>query len=832
MRRNVLLLCMSDLRSGDLNYYSYENNYYQCVSQLEAGSKTVIDLICNDSPERRQALSIIVFNTEETLNDNDLIKQFGMRGLDDTLISNEYRFYKKRIIDYVEGKNEENNAKFIVTKEQIGDDNLIKLIDDELINIFDGLNENSGYMKESGAVDYQKIQSDILKRVDDYLKDMYATEEDIRFINDISIINGKNDGQSSNILELNSLIDRISEELKMWTIDTLDDLKSAEYNMASLNILEKSLEEIKKDDDSPTFQMLLGYQSSYRKLRMMMQLKMVELNEKISGIQNDIPEAYASTDYVEDSWFNAYLNRLRDVTYKLKTELEHTKGQYRNKVRSFIKHEIWEVFIDANVNKKPKNIDISFESCLISHGIEEQLDFIDELLKNEGYDEYNIYFDTQGGARDNVIMMSAVMEMFKSHIAQDNKKSLQIETFATNYSFGNMINRVYSNKEKYNSFDLVGGINELSRYLKPLRLEKYINNSVKPELLKYNELTYIIEIVDKSNKLFKTLRDFSDRLYLCNIDGIEKLIEDINSMLNGTDGIISRIEECSKSEELGNKEVLSTLKILKNIFVEINYILISPVKGKESGVSLPRLILLCKNKDMLQQAITLAAERSAQFFIDKGIVTIPANCKIGNTPVAFQKPFRPSFKKYWVNSLPKLAQGEDTEIDKYVNSAIQGSKVLSIGGKKYNSYIQSKKAMDKLIEKIDQYFENNRLKNSYFNITPQSFEKMYKWIVKTQMSAKDDSYCYFMTTKGFSNRWHDISGINNQYDLNIDKLIDSEQIGEQELLEDWIIFYMFRLYYDLKSKRNDINHADFKGEDIGSLRGRINHYIELLMYFE
>ena len=117
-------------------------------------------------------------------------------------------------------------------------------------------------------------------------------------------------------------------------------------------------------------------------------------------------------------------------------------------------------------------------------------------------------------------------------------------------------------------------------------------------------------------------------------------------------------------------------------------------------------------------------------------------------------------------------------------------------------------------------------------MTPKNFERMYKWIAETQMTSTEDSYCYFMATDGFSKKWHDLSVLKNYNVLDIDKIKDKEHIGEQELLENWIIFYMFRLYYDIKSRRNDINHADSKDEDIGNLRGRINHYIELLMYFE
>lgn len=847
INKNILFLCMSDLRYKSLNYYCYNNRYYKCVSQLEAGTKTVIDTIVKN--EVSEPLNIIVFNTEETLNDNKLIKGI----YDDSDINNEYDFYKKRINDYVTDC--EDNAPFKV--DDIEDEILKTDIDNKVVSFLEN-DDNNRDLNERLKEYEDQIINDV---VDVHLKKRYATEEQKDYIEEA--LNHVTDNSSKTH---DNTLDELNKYLSQWTSDLANDLNNSNLDMAALNLIDNKIENAKKEITSPSFHMIMGYQTSYRKLRMVMRLQLAKLQDKLSAYNTD-SENYSSINSESD----IIIEKLVEISLKLKQEIEDNKNNYRNRIILYIRQLLCEMFVD-NLNDSISHDDVivKFRSIEIKHGIEEKMDEIESVIfGNESDCEYNIYFDTQGGARDNVVMMSAVMELFKSRLATQYKE-LRIETLATNYNNNNRINNLYSNKEKYETFDLVGGINEFSKFFKVGRLKKYIEKNIEGRLddqSKGND--NVVVLFNNLKKLLDKLDGISSDLYLCKLDGIGNDITEVNKLINGRGkekGIKCMIDDLQDLPGLK-----STMKILNFIVNHINMMLVIPTT-REDKVSIAKLIGFCLKMDMLQQAVTLAAESTPLYLFEKGIVSVPAESKlkegnkgirIDNTNNANGNPFnvqyfKESFSQFWIINLNKIVKqdsktigilnsykymlkfterNEETGRSEFILN-ISNPLELVVSRHKYSNYdMQESKSR---VEEIVDFTTNNYnpekkiykdLRSEYeddkrFITKLDSFKKRYDFVNKNCRNL-ENCYAGFLNYGGFSKRW------SNFVTENLNRLSEEElkkKENVEKLIDDWMIYYTIVVYNKLKTLRNDTNHAS--DVNVQDLKKYCNCYIKTLEYFE
>ncbi|MBP3339317.1 MAG: TM1812 family CRISPR-associated protein [Lachnospiraceae bacterium] len=237
-------------------------------------------------------------------------------------------------------------------------------------------------------------------------------------------------------------------------------------------------------------------------------------------------------------------------------------------------------------------------------------------MKNEA-EKINIFVDMQGGKRNTIFTLNAVLNMLKNNDISVEK------SIAIAYQRGKIIHNIIDETKSYNIFDLVSGMDEFFSYGKGKKFCEY-----------YDKLNSSGAEDSYEKKIVNLIRDVSDAVELCNVvemeRGIERLAREIQKYMNLENDV---------------KEPLfaSLVPMLDN---EYRNLLKGGVK-KSGKVVVDRIAIIewCLKKGLYQQALTLAESKVPEQIVRDNILYY---CVQGD-----EAEFN-SAKKYFINEKNNL----------------------------------------------------------------------------------------------------------------------------------------------------------------------------------
>lgn len=638
VNHNVLLLCMSTLNETNINYYNRKDNYYSCISQLEPGTKAVIDelsLKC-EQPYTEEELNIICINTDKT--------------------EDAYEIYKNRIEYFLEN-GKDNNSRYEIPKETF----IINQEYDPLITDLDIKLENlEKELKTQDTVSSSQKASDKLNTINCFIQDeMNHVREELQKRTALSTeqkalldSNQKENAiRPNSVNSISSISPSISEIHLSKLIGELFDIPECkELTSNNLKYINNQLNDTLKKQNDITLQMFVDMQDKVRRYRLIYELQLAHIHDKLIEFETEYNQKIQSAvskeslniqqEYLEKTkLLETEKELLYEISNKLQQKLNYIEEGYESKIEKYIKQTIWKKIYENN-NKSPRtynNISINFESLQISYDIGEIICDVDEkiekILLQSDNQNYRFYVDTQGGMRDNIITLTAIIKLLES------KNIKTTDTFAINFNRKNFVNKIYTNTEKYEIYELVSGMQDLEQYLKIDRLgvflRKYMDkyaylqncdttpSSLAKDVKQYTEiLQKVYDNIFVTSQKPITIARIAENLSLCQMENMTKDIRECyNSLWIDNDSCIAKLFSFIKELEIQKSQT----KIYRNMYKDANtfYYVTQKIKDAffspfldESGQNFKKKIQeidiakWCIKRDMIQQAATICAERS------------------------------------------------------------------------------------------------------------------------------------------------------------------------------------------------------------------------------
>ena len=157
--------------------------------------------------------------------------------------------------------------------------------------------------------------------------------------------------------------------------------------------------------------------------------------------------------------------------------------------------------------KRVEVIDLDENKEKLGSAISETIDAIRQYWNiNKNSDEINLWVDTQGGFRNVVLVMNAIISLLKV----DGIKPQGI--YSMDFNRDKSVQDIIDQTNTYKIFDFVSGVNEFSRYGRVEQLEEYyksINKDVPKEIQKMKSIVESIQMCDMVS-FDKNLREFRE----------------------------------------------------------------------------------------------------------------------------------------------------------------------------------------------------------------------------------------------------------------------------------------------------------------------------------
>lgn len=157
--------------------------------------------------------------------------------------------------------------------------------------------------------------------------------------------------------------------------------------------------------------------------------------------------------------------------------------------------------------KRVEVIDLDENKEKLGSAISETIDAIRQYWDiNKNSDEINLWVDTQGGFRNVVLVMNAIISLLKV----DGIKPQGI--YSMDFNRDKSVQDIIDQTNTYKIFDFVSGVNEFSRYGRVEQLEEYyksINKDVPKEIQKMKSIVESIQMCDMVS-FDKNLREFRE----------------------------------------------------------------------------------------------------------------------------------------------------------------------------------------------------------------------------------------------------------------------------------------------------------------------------------
>lgn len=698
-QNNVLILCMSTIQNVQLQYYYDRENrrerFYSCVSQLEPGCKSVLDLL--NEKRGKQKLKIVVLNTEETANtmleDKNKVAASGDNSA--------YEFFKSRITGYINGN--EDNARYDIQEEKI--DEVIKT---EISVLIDGICNYDG--KGEICQECQEIEglSDVLKE-EGIKKDVIAYAEKIEKVLKKALTD-RLDERYKLSDEENALVGRIKEEKDSFLNDTVykeqeePDGEDLEKFFAGLKLMQEEFKDIKNtekkiDDElwetgggSSIFNKIAGLEKRCRELEVSYGLKIAELYQKqiIQDKTEEIAETYkkAIMELEENE------KKLYGIILKLQRQLDDVKRQYQKTVLQYLRSTIWKKIVlpsAGNTKNKIYNVEITqWISVIIHRDIDTEIETIVNNIKSDNKEMPRIFVDTQGGYRDNIMVLASIIEMLKVS-GVSGKSGIEEVTYAVNFNINNFANEIVTNTEKYKMFDMVSGMDEFLGYMHISKLQKFLKErqeflEKKQEDIKLdkesdeNTSKWLNEITQVKDSFITILKSISDDMLLCHVETIDKELGKFkdkycewygkeknrySELKEELDNIKKKYGKKQKIQMEYIDSILSYLEIIsfavKNIKKYFVDIVVTRGRNNKTYVELPSILNWCIKRDMIQQALTLAEDKTASYLEEKEVIKFP-EVKLDFVKKSFRYNFRENGNKYLCHNNKYLFEGFGLDI--------------------------------------------------------------------------------------------------------------------------------------------------------------------------
>lgn len=659
---NVLILCMSTIQKVQLQYYYGRENgkerFYSCAGQLEPGCKSVLDLL-NSEKEYKQKLKIVVLNTEETAN----IMLEDKNKVTDSGDNSAYDFFKSRITGYINGN--EDNARYDIQENKVDEE-----IRKEINTIIDGIYNYDG--KGKICQECQEIEglSDVLKE-EGIKKDVIAYSEKIEKVLKKALTD-RMDERYRLSDEENALVGKIKEEKDSFLNNTRyreqeqpagEDL---EKFFTSLKLMQKEFKDIqnieKKIDDeirktgggSNIFNKIAELEKRCRELEVTYGLKLAELYQKqiMQNQADEIIETYekAIMELEENE------KKLYGIILKLQRQLDDVKKQYQKTVLQYLRSTIWKKIVlpsAGNTEGKIDNVEITqWISVIIHRNIDTEIETIVNNIKSGSKEMPRIFVDTQGGYRDNVMVLASIIEMLKVS-GVSGKSGIEETTYAVNFNYNNFANEIVTNTEKYKMFDMVSGMDEFLGYMHISKLQKFLKErqeflekkqkDIKLDKESGNDISeWLNEITTVKDCFITILQSISDDMLLCHVETIDKELEKFedkyciwyekeknkySELKEKLDNIKKKYGKKQKIQMEYIDSILSYLEIIsfavKNIKKYFVDMVVTRGRDNKIYVELPSILNWCIKRDMIQQALTLAEDKTASYLEEKKVIKFP-----------------------------------------------------------------------------------------------------------------------------------------------------------------------------------------------------------------
>lgn len=895
--KNVLILCMSTLNDKTMNYYRFKNWYYSCVSQLEAGTKTVIDMLAKPVQTNamqknvaettdKQTLKVVVLNTPQTL------ASVSRNGLEE---KSAFDFYKDRIESFVGGVDKQK-AEFYVAQNRI--EGTHRDIIDEKIEGYKqahSLDDSAGtcdlQLSDTEIADLQKLSNQICSELDSMIRKEYELEkEEQQVVSDISARGIKIPAELKKIQEsvlaqpqpedasyktdtqpqtegIRQEIDSLPEDFDMraWIRVAQEEVKKEHADCVRLSVLEKQLDKIIESQGELTFQMIVDYQQKIRDMKVLQQLQFVKLidlweenKERLQKVYedkniweqlaSDTEEALSEKEQECLQAMQKLDNSLREndilsnIIFKLNKNLSTMESHYFDLVHRYVRQCLWERFVNEKENSFCRNINLEIHSIEIKNGIEEKLQDIEELVLGqenaEDPENIHVYVDTQGGMRDNIVMLTAVMQMLRI-------QNVQIEeTFAIRYGRNNFINEVYTNKDRYQIYDLVTAMTDVISYMRGDKLYSYfkarfdkvkklsgiVNDASAKKDEEFNQLKEQIldflssqEKKDKNRNLLCQLNWLTSDLVICRMDEFTEHVEAVRKRIGElSQAILDFLEE--SGDVLHEKKI----ELLRTTLFCLGKIDSSLAKDNEQ---FSEKINWCLNHGYIQQALTLGAESSArEFFYPMKIIAYPEGILFeryednANAPIA--------------GAVTPLSFAERRKLEaQLANDILKEHKV----GKR-------RKILPKFMcDNLGKSFENKDFKSCYM-VKPLRKDEAFDIAINYLVQDADGEVGKIMLCRGGANE--DFKTIKKRSEKKLEKIFSNNHrkllhqlyfISLEEMQGIWeesnkelceTAYQLLVAYDNLKDLRNKINHANAGDITPSNVRGELCRYIKLLEEYE
>ena len=370
-----------------------------------------------------------------------------------------------------------------------------------------------------------------------------------------------------------------------------------------------------------------------------------------------------------------------------------------------------------------------------------------EVTKDD--DDVQLFIDFNGGPRPVAFMILAIANLMEL-------RKIKIQEIMT-MNFDNKVNGmipIQNMMPVFESFDLIGGINEYVRYGRINGLKQYFAPSGS----------------EKIHAILNEMEEFANNLQLCRTDYIMNKKGDL---LNSLNSYILAEEE--KSEE--EKQKRDTYELL---FLYVIHDIIKGCKELLEG-ELPAVIDWCVDKGFVQQALTFCSEEMPAYFWKKNIF-----CASRAEEKGYQ---------FFLDYTPK---NEENKIRKLCNKYTEGK--TSFSRYAYNwmitflPYSFKEKEFKEVIEKME-VEENLQLLEMKPPYTRKKIEQSFE-------TLRDFDFSNVKIKKDSQRKATELASLLVWFFLQQKGRVISKNVGKIKLGE------ILTVYFLLKEQRNKTNHAN------------------------
>ena len=215
------------------------------------------------------------------------------------------------------------------------------------------------------------------------------------------------------------------------------------------------------------------------------------------------------------------------------------------------------------------------------------------------------YMDIHGGLRETQTLFDAAITVLGIENIEMEK------VFTCNFEEKEKINKIKEVTDQFQIFKFVSGVDDFINHGSSFEIKNYVD--------KCNDGNQ-----DNRKQLVKAIKQISDALLLCKVEGFEKALDNLNNNINigfENDYLFKILADIIKSDY---GKLLEKAKKERSLYDEIKW---------------------AKNKDLYQQALTLIEAKTPKFILDN-YLNINSICYKKNNSKVYAKIFREKVRSF------------------------------------------------------------------------------------------------------------------------------------------------------------------------------------------